>query len=62
MYFLDYGTYEEEYKHINQNILDGNVINMSLIIMEGNYGSIDSDCSTCHGYHIIRFTSSPYTL
>ena len=37
-------------------------MNISLIIMEGNYVSIDSDDSTCHGYYIIRFTSPPYAL
>ena len=30
--------------------------------MEGNYGTIDADVSTYHGYYIIRFSSSPYTL
>ena len=33
MNFLDYGKYEEEYKQINQTILDGNVMNTSLIII-----------------------------
>ena len=37
-------------------------MNMYLIIMEGNYGVIDDDNSTCHGYYIIVFSSSPYTL
>ena len=37
-------------------------MNMSLIIMEGNYGEIYSDYSTCHGNYIIKFSSSPYTL
>ena len=30
--------------------------------MEGNYGDIDADYSTCHGYYIIKFTSYPYNL
>ena len=30
--------------------------------MEGNYGATDSDGSTYHGYHIIIFCISPYTL
>ena len=34
---------------MNQNILDGNFMNMPLIIMEGNYGDIDADNSTFHG-------------
>ena len=36
---------EEGYKHMNQNILDGNFMNISLIIMEGTYVAIDYDCS-----------------
>ena len=44
MIFFNDGTYEENYKHINQTILDGNLINMSLVIMEGNCGAVDSDC------------------
>ena len=37
-------------------------MNMSLIIMEGNYVAVDADDSTCHGYYIIKFSSSTYTL
>ena len=44
MIFFNDGTYEENYKRINQTILDGNLINMSLVIMEGNCGAVDSDC------------------
>ena len=47
---------------MNQNILDGNVMNMSLIVTEGDYVDIDADDSTCHGYYIIKFSSSTYTL
>ena len=49
IYIFDYGTYEEQYKHINQTILDDNVMNIYLIILEGNFGDIDADDSTCHG-------------
>ena len=42
--------------------IDGNVLIMSLIIMEVSYGTIDSDGSTCHSYYIIIFSSYPYTL
>ena len=62
MIFLDNGIYEEDYEHTNQNILIGNVMNMSLIIMEGEYGAIDTDYSSCPGYYIITFSSSPYNL
>ena len=34
---------------MNITILDGNVMNMSLIIDEGNHGDIDADNSACHG-------------
>ena len=30
--------------------------------MEEKYGAIDTDDSSCHGYYIIKFYSSPYTL
>ena len=62
MNFLDDGTYEVEYKHINLTILDGNVLNMYLIIMEVNYCDIYADYFTCHGYYIILFSSPTYTL
>ena len=35
-------------------------MNMSLIILEGKYGAIDNDDSSCHDYYIIKFSSSPY--
>ena len=38
------------------------MMNMCLIIIEGNYDAVDDDDSTCHGYYIIRFSSYPYTL
>ena len=56
------GTDEKIYKHINQTILDGNVMNIYLIIMLGKYGAIDNDDYYCHGYYIIKFSSSTYTL
>ena len=37
-------------------------MNMSLISIEGKYGAIDTDNSSCNGYYIIKFSSSPYTL
>ena len=30
--------------------------------MEGKYCDIDTDDSSCHGYYIIKFYSSPYIL
>ena len=49
MKLLDDVTDEENYKHINRNIIDGNVMSMSLIIMERKYGVIDTNYSSCHG-------------
>ena len=49
MNFLYDGTENLEYECINQTILNGNVMNMTLIIMEGNYGAIYADDYTCHG-------------
>ena len=62
LYILNDRKDEEYYKNINQTILGSNVINMYLIIMEGNYGAIDADDSTCHIYYIMIFSPSPYTL
>ena len=59
---LDDGTYEEIFTHINLTIFDGNAKNISLIAMARKYGAIDTDDSSCHGYYIIKFYSSPYTL
>ena len=47
---------------MNLTILDGNTISMSLIITEGKYCDIYADGSSYHGYYIIKFSSSPYTL
>ena len=38
------------------------MINIFLIIIEVKYGAIDTDDSLCHGYCIIKFSSSPITL
>ena len=35
---------------------------MSLIVTEGKYGAIDADDSLCHGYYIIKISSSTYPL
>ena len=35
---------------------------VSLIITKGHFGAIDADNSSRHGYCIIRFSSSLYTL
>ena len=35
-------------------------MNISLIVMEWKYGAIDADDYSCHGYYIIKISSSPY--
>ena len=35
---------------------------MFVIIMEGKYGATDDDHSSCHGYYIIKISSSQYTF
>ena len=62
MNFLYDGTDIVEYEFIHRTIIDGNVINMSLIITEIRYVTIDADDYACHGYYVIIFSSSPYTL
>ena len=47
---------------MNRTILDGNVMSMYLIIMERNYGAIDSYDYSCHGYYMVKFSSSIYKL
>ena len=60
--FSDDRTDEEYYKNTNRTILDVNVMNISLIIMSGKYGAIDTDYFSCYGYYIIKFSSLSYTL
>ena len=55
--FLDDATDEEYYKKINRTIIYGNMMNISLIVIEGKYGAIDTYDSSCHGYYIIKFSS-----
>ena len=62
MNFQDYGVDCVYYEFMNRTIIEGNFMNVSLIITKGNYGAIDADNSSCHGYYIIRFYSSLYTL
>ena len=59
MNLVDDGTDEEYYKQINQIILGVNVMNMYWINLEGKYGAIGADNSSCHDYFIIKFYSSP---
>ena len=59
---LDYIKDDVDYEFINIAIIDGNVVNMSLITSKGKYDAIDADHTSCHGYYIIIFSSPPYTL
>ena len=49
MIFIYNGTENVEYEWINITILDGNVMNMYLVITEGNNGYIYDNDSECHG-------------
>ena len=49
-------------KKITKTLIDGKLIIVSLIIVDGNYGYIYANDSTCHGYYIVRFSSYQYTL
>ena len=62
MNLLDDVTDNVDCECIIRTILGGNYMIVSLINIEVNYGTIDDDYSTCHGYNIIIFSSSPYTL
>ena len=62
MNFQDYGADNVYYEFMNITIIEGNVMKVSLIITKVNYRAIDADNSSCHGYYIIRFSSSLYTL
>ena len=62
MNLLDDRTENLDYECINQTILDGNVMNIILIIIELNYNEIDADGSTCNGYYIIRFSLYTWTV
>ena len=60
MNFIDDVMDEEEYEHMNKNIINANMMNMSLIITKSNYGAIDNDDSAYNGYYMIRFYPYPY--
>ena len=62
MNIIDDGTYDVEYEQINRTIIDVNVTNRYLIISKGKFGAIDAEDTSCQVYHIIRFTSTEYTL
>ena len=62
MNYIYDGTVNMGYKFINQTIIDGDVINISVIVIELKYGAIDADDSTCHGYYINILFSSTYII
>ena len=49
-----------KYECIYRTILDGNFMNMYLIITKQSYCAIDADHNSFHLYYIIRFSSSTY--
>ena len=58
----DDGIDNVDYEHINITTFHGNFTNMLLVIPKGNYGAIDDEYTSFHGYYIIRFTLTPYIL
>ena len=62
MNFIDIGTYKEDLEKNNIIILDGNVMNMLLIIMEDKYGAIYAAEYIVSGYYIIISSAYTYTL
>ena len=60
--FIDNRTDYVEYEHIHITILFVSVYNTSLVISEGNFGSIDAEDMSCNGYYTIKFSSYPYIL
>ena len=58
------GTDDVDYEHINITIIDGNVTSMSLVISKGNFGANNDKkgYTSWHGYCIIIFNSTKYTL
>ena len=51
MNVLYYGTYHLDYEWINRTIIDGGVMNMSVIISKVNYGAIDAENTSCQVSH-----------
>ena len=49
MIFIDYGTDDVKYEHINIKILSGNANNMPLFIYKDYFGAIDYEDSSFHG-------------
>ena len=47
--FIDYGTDDVKYEHINIKILSGNANNMPLFIYKDYFGAIDYEDSSFHG-------------
>ena len=62
MNIIDDGTYDVEYEHINSTILVGSVTNMLLVVFKWKSGEIYSNCTSCHGYYMIKVSLSPYKL
>ena len=62
MNFLDGVTENVDYEFINRNIIGGFVMSIFFFITKVNYGSIDADDTSCHGFYIIRFSSYIYSL
>ena len=62
MNFIDDGPDNVDYEFKYRTIIDGNVMNVSLIILKGNYCAVDAGDTSLQSYYIIIFTLDPYTL
>ena len=62
MDLIDKGTDEEEYESVHNIILYGFVNNKAQTLKVGSIDAIDGDNKHLHGYYMVGFLSSPYTL
>ena len=62
MEFIDKGSDEEEYEEFHKIVLDSLANNTAQTIQVGSIGSIDADDKHSHGYYMVGFSSSTYTL
>ena len=62
MNFIDDGPDNVDYEFKYRTIIDGNVMNVSLIILKGDYCAVDAGDTSLQSYYIIIFTLDPYTL
>ena len=62
MTLQDKGTRDTEIEEMHQVMLDGIAMNLAGFIKPNTYGAVATDDTSSHGYYIVFFLSSPYTL